>query len=133
MSESPGFSGKRKWISEKKTDTPPGARPKAKTRIHDDRTIDWHVVEMSDSPAFWPARTKKALMTNEVGDFHCKVCNACTQDLRALIDHYTSRHFNKNSHVAMQKRVLNVSTHLSSLELGTALVVIKKHGKQLND
>eukprot|EP00971_Amphidinium_carterae_P012066 237958-Amphidinium_carterae.2 len=32
----------------------------------------------------------------------------------------------------MQKRVLNISTHLSSLELGTAREVIKKHATRLN-
>eukprot|EP00971_Amphidinium_carterae_P257252 5107057-Amphidinium_carterae.1 len=31
----------------------------------------------------------------------------------------------------MQKRLLNISTHLSSRELGMALEVIKKHGKRL--
>eukprot|EP00971_Amphidinium_carterae_P285677 5672277-Amphidinium_carterae.2 len=32
----------------------------------------------------------------------------------------------------MQKRVLNISTHLLSREVGIALEVIKKHGKRLN-
>eukprot|EP00971_Amphidinium_carterae_P283321 5624840-Amphidinium_carterae.1 len=67
-----------------------------------------------------------------MGDFHCKVCSACSHDLWALIEHYTSRHFNHDTHVAMQKKVLNISTHLSSRELGMALEVIEKHGKRLN-
>eukprot|EP00971_Amphidinium_carterae_P012065 237958-Amphidinium_carterae.1 len=92
MSESHEVSGKRKWISEQRADPPPGARPRAKTRLHDENTIDWHVVDMSDTPAFYPAWMKKALMTNEMGNLHCKVCNACTHDLQALIGHYTSRH-----------------------------------------
>eukprot|EP00971_Amphidinium_carterae_P341904 6480976-Amphidinium_carterae.1 len=66
MSESPELSGKRKCISEQRADPPPGARPKANARIHDERTIDWHVVEMSDTPPFWPAWIKKAFMKNEL-------------------------------------------------------------------
>eukprot|EP00971_Amphidinium_carterae_P041936 824056-Amphidinium_carterae.1 len=62
--------------------------------------------------------------------FQCKICNACSHNLPALIDHYTSRHFTIETHVAMQKRV-NVSTQLSSRELGMALEIIKKHGKCL--
>eukprot|EP00971_Amphidinium_carterae_P171817 3406661-Amphidinium_carterae.1 len=72
MSESPELSGKRKWISEERADPPPGARPKAKARIQDERTIEWHVVEMSDTPALWSARMKEAFMKNETGDFDCK-------------------------------------------------------------
>eukprot|EP00971_Amphidinium_carterae_P316396 6288797-Amphidinium_carterae.4 len=64
MSESPELSGKRKWISDQRADPLPGARPKARTRTQDERTIDWQVVEMSDTPAFWPARMKKAFMKN---------------------------------------------------------------------
>eukprot|EP00971_Amphidinium_carterae_P198390 3937424-Amphidinium_carterae.3 len=75
---------------------------------------------------------KKALMTNGAGGFQCKVCNARSQDLRGLIDHYTSRHFDNDAHVAMQKRVLNISTHISPRELGMALEIFKKHGKRLN-
>eukprot|EP00971_Amphidinium_carterae_P173158 3433237-Amphidinium_carterae.2 len=100
MSESPDLSGKRKWISEQRADPPPGAQSKAKTRIlgiHNERTTNKHVVDMNDTPALWPARMKKALMTNEVGDSQCKVCNACSHDLRVLIDHDTSRHFNRHS------------------------------------
>eukprot|EP00971_Amphidinium_carterae_P192332 3816348-Amphidinium_carterae.4 len=134
MSESPELSGKRKWILEQRADPPPGARPKGRARIQDERAIDWQVVEMSDTPALWPARMKKAFMVSEMGEFRCKVCNACTHDLQSLIDHYTSRHFNNDTHthVAMQKRALNISTLLSSRELGKALEVIKKHGKRRN-
>eukprot|EP00971_Amphidinium_carterae_P232656 4617128-Amphidinium_carterae.1 len=50
MSESPEFAGKRKWISEQRADPPPGAQSKAKTRLHVERTPDWHVVDMNDTP-----------------------------------------------------------------------------------
>eukprot|EP00971_Amphidinium_carterae_P022495 443693-Amphidinium_carterae.2 len=87
---------------------------------------------MNDTPGFWPARMKKTLMADGVGGFRCKICNACSHDFPALIDHYTSRHFNIDTHVAMQKRVFIISIQLSSRVLGMALEIIKKHGKRLN-
>eukprot|EP00971_Amphidinium_carterae_P293557 5828185-Amphidinium_carterae.1 len=74
---------------------------------------------------------KKTLMTDGVDGFQCKICKACFTSLPALIDHYTSRHFNIETHIAMQKRVINISTQSTSKELGTALEILKKHGKRL--
>eukprot|EP00971_Amphidinium_carterae_P171952 3409378-Amphidinium_carterae.1 len=104
MSESPELSGKWKWISEQRADPPPGAQSKAKARIHVERTPDWHVVDMNDTPGFWPARMKKTLMTDGDSGFQFKIGYACSHNLPALIDHYTSRHCNIETHVAMQKR-----------------------------
>eukprot|EP00971_Amphidinium_carterae_P290358 5764940-Amphidinium_carterae.1 len=78
---------------------------------------------------------KKTLMTNGVGGFQCKICKACYYNLPALIDHYndyTSRHFNIETHVAMQKRVFNIASQLTPRELGSALEIVKKHGMRLN-
>eukprot|EP00971_Amphidinium_carterae_P232693 4617816-Amphidinium_carterae.1 len=52
-------------------------------------------------------------------------------NLPALIDHYTARHFNIETYIAMQKRVFNIAAQSTSQELGTALEIIKKHGKRL--
>eukprot|EP00971_Amphidinium_carterae_P086348 1708939-Amphidinium_carterae.1 len=131
QSESPELSAKRKWISEQSTEPTPGARSKAKAKVHVDRALDWLVVDVNDTPGFWPARMKKTLMTDGVGGFQCKICKSCYSNLPALIDHYTSRHFNMETHVAMQKRVFNIASQLTPKELSSALEIVKKHGMRL--
>eukprot|EP00971_Amphidinium_carterae_P227438 4511093-Amphidinium_carterae.1 len=74
---------------------------------------------------------KKTLMTDGVDGFQCKICKACFSNLPALIDHYAARHFNIETHIAMQKRVFNIAAQSTSRDLGTALEIIKRHGKRL--
>eukprot|EP00971_Amphidinium_carterae_P027931 550128-Amphidinium_carterae.1 len=127
MSSSPELSGKRKWISDQRADHPAGAL------VQDEHAAELQVVEMGDTPAFWPTRMKKAFMKNEVGEFRCKMCNVYTIDLQAFCDHYTSRHFKNDIHTSLCRgAVFNITTHVSSRELGMALEIIKKHGKRLN-
>eukprot|EP00971_Amphidinium_carterae_P255399 5070239-Amphidinium_carterae.2 len=64
QSESPELSAKRKWISEQSADPAPGAQSKAKARIHVEPITDWLVVDVNDTPGFWPAQMKKTLMTD---------------------------------------------------------------------
>eukprot|EP00971_Amphidinium_carterae_P105108 2081344-Amphidinium_carterae.1 len=76
QSESPELSAKRKWISEQSADPMPGAQSKAKARIHVERAPDGLVVDINDTPWFWPDRMKKTLMIDGVGGFQCKICKA---------------------------------------------------------